>query len=148
MGGAIYFNGTGEVSNCIFTNNEAVAEYDGLDLVLWPECAVPASMGYQPFMAMLIKLQQKTKIPLLMGAIQNRLPPGENAPELVRTFNSVLLLDEKAHHYLRASGVDYYHGTGHGIGMMLGVHEYPPAVYSKDEKGLVFRCTKYDKEKR
>jgi len=29
MGGAIYFNGTGEVSNCIFTNNEAVAEYDG-----------------------------------------------------------------------------------------------------------------------
>ncbi len=76
---------------------KAVAEYDGLDLVLWPECAVPASMGYQPFMAMLIKLQQKTKIPLLMGAIQNRLPPGENAPELVRTFNSVLLLNEKAH---------------------------------------------------
>ena len=29
MGGAIYFNGTGEVLNCIFTNNEAVAEYDG-----------------------------------------------------------------------------------------------------------------------
>ncbi len=50
---------------------------------------------------------------------------------------STSLLDEKAHHYLRASGVDYYHGTGHGIGMMLGVHEYPPAVYSKDEKGLV-----------
>ncbi|MBQ8250811.1 MAG: M24 family metallopeptidase [Alphaproteobacteria bacterium] len=46
-------------------------------------------------------------------------------------------MDEKAHAYLRADGVDFYHSTGHGIGMMLGVHEYPPAVYSKDTKGIL-----------
>ena len=50
--------------------------------------------------------------------------------------DSTALMDEKAHQYLRASGVDYYHSTGHGIGMMLGVHEYPPAIHAKDEKGL------------
>ncbi len=46
-------------------------------------------------------------------------------------------MDEKAHAFLRADGVDFYHATGHGIGMMLGVHEYPPAVFSRDEKGIV-----------
>lgn len=46
-------------------------------------------------------------------------------------------MDEKAHAYLRADGVDFYHSTGHGIGMMLGVHEWPPVVHGRDEKGIL-----------
>lgn len=46
-------------------------------------------------------------------------------------------MDEKAHAYLRADGVDFYHSTGHGIGMMLGVHEWPPIVHGRDEKGIL-----------
>lgn len=45
-------------------------------------------------------------------------------------------LDDKAHAWLRADGVDYYHGTSHGIGMMLAVHEMPPVVHPKDTYGL------------
>ena len=45
-------------------------------------------------------------------------------------------LDDKAHAWLRADGVDYYHGTSHGIGMMLAVHEMPPVVHPKDIYGL------------
>ena len=59
------------------------------------------------------------------------------ASSSLKKGENTALLDEKAHHFLRASGVDYYHATGHGIGLMLGVHEYPPAVYAKDERGLV-----------
>ena len=64
---------------------------------MWPECAVPAPIEYQPYKAELIKLQQETSTPLLMGALQLRLQPGDSNPENANTFNSVLLLDEKAH---------------------------------------------------
>ncbi len=55
----------------------------------------------------------------------------------IKVGSSSASMDEVAHSYLRKDGVDFYHSTGHGIGMMLGVHEYPPAVYSKDEKGIL-----------
>jgi len=55
----------------------------------------------------------------------------------IKVGGSSAPIDEKAHAYLRKDGVDFYHSTGHGIGMMLGVHEYPPAVYSKDTKGIL-----------
>ncbi len=55
----------------------------------------------------------------------------------IKVGGSSAPIDEKAHAYLREDGVDFYHSTGHGIGMMLGVHEYPPAVYSKDTKGIL-----------
>ncbi len=45
-------------------------------------------------------------------------------------------LDRKAHAWLRADGVDYYHGTSHGIGMMLAVHENPPVVHERDTYGI------------
>lgn len=56
---------------------------------------------------------------------------------VLKSGESSASMDERAHAYLRADGVDFYHSTGHGIGMMLGVHEYPPAVYGKDEKGIL-----------
>ncbi len=46
-------------------------------------------------------------------------------------------LDELAHSFLRADGVDFLHATGHGIGMMLAVHEYPPIIHEKDTFGLL-----------
>lgn len=45
-------------------------------------------------------------------------------------------LDEQAHQFLRADKVDYWHATGHGIGLMLGVHEMPPIVHEKDTTGI------------
>ncbi|XP_055523640.1 xaa-Pro aminopeptidase ApepP-like [Wyeomyia smithii] len=38
--------------------------------------------------------------------------------------------DAMARRALWDVGLDYGHGTGHGIGMFLGVHEYPPSVVS------------------
>ena len=45
-------------------------------------------------------------------------------------------LDQNARQYLRADGVDYGHSTGHGIGMYLAVHEYPPTIYEKSTTPL------------
>ena len=46
------------------------------------------------------------------------------------------ILDVKAHAYLREDNVDYYHSTGHGIGLMLAVHEMPPIIHEKDVLGV------------
>lgn len=46
------------------------------------------------------------------------------------------ILDTKAHAYLRKDNVDYYHSTGHGIGLMLAVHEMPPIIHEKDTLGI------------
>jgi len=37
-------------------------------------------------------------------------------------------LDPKARRYLKQSGLDYNHGTGHGVGSYLGVHEGPQSI--------------------
>ena len=37
-------------------------------------------------------------------------------------------LDPKARKYLKQSGLDYDHGTGHGVGSYLGVHEGPQSI--------------------
>ncbi|MBQ7177279.1 MAG: apolipoprotein N-acyltransferase, partial [Victivallales bacterium] len=78
-------------------SKKAHSEYKDLDLIMWPECAVPSSIDYQPYKAELIKLQSKTNTPLLLGALQMRLQPGDSNHENANTFNSVFLLDEKAH---------------------------------------------------
>ena len=39
-------------------------------------------------------------------------------------------LDVCARQYLWEDGVDYIHGTGHGVGNMLSVHEYPRYIWS------------------
>lgn len=38
--------------------------------------------------------------------------------------------DGLARQFLFQEGLDYAHGTGHGIGAYLGVHEYPPSISS------------------
>ncbi len=46
-------------------------------------------------------------------------------------------LDQNAHSFLRADGVDYLHATGHGIGMFLDVHEAPPIIHEKSDTPIV-----------
>ena len=42
-------------------------------------------------------------------------------------------IDSEARKYLRQIGLDYEHGTGHGVGYFLNVHEGPHAI-SKNNK--------------
>ena len=37
-------------------------------------------------------------------------------------------IDKRARKFLRASGLDYAHGTGHGVGFFLNVHEGPQSI--------------------
>ena len=42
-------------------------------------------------------------------------------------------IDVKAREYLRQIGLDYEHGTGHGVGYFLNVHEGPQAISKKNK---------------
>ena len=46
-------------------------------------------------------------------------------------------IDKKARKYLQQKNLDYAHGTGHGVGYFLNVHEGPHAI-SKNNK-IVFK---------
>ena len=50
-------------------------------------------------------------------------------------------IDIKAREYLKKSGLDYAHGTGHGVGFFLNVHEGPQSISKhnsvKIEKGMI-----------
>ena len=70
---------------------------------------------------------------VLKGVIQltmTKFPPGTTGPAL----------DAIARHALWQSGLDYRHGTGHGVGAFLNVHEGPcgisPAMYSARSQAL------------
>ena len=54
-------------------------------------------------------------------------------------------LDYLAREPLRQQGLDYSHGTGHGVGHMLGVHENPPVISLRNaetplEPGMITSC--------
>ena len=38
------------------------------------------------------------------------------------------LIDKEARKFLKKEGLDYSHGTGHGVGFFLNVHEGPQAI--------------------
>ena len=50
-------------------------------------------------------------------------------------------IDLRARRYLKKDGLDYAHGTGHGVGFFLNVHEGPQSISKyntiKIEKGMV-----------
>ena len=61
-------------------------------------------------------------------------------------------LDQRTREPLRAQGLDYLHGTGHGVGHLLSVHEGPqtisprekdchvlPGMISSDERAYIWR---------
>ena len=45
-------------------------------------------------------------------------------------------IDKKARKYLKEIGLDYAHGTGHGVGYFLNVHEGPHAISHKNKVRL------------
>ncbi len=46
----------------------------------------------------------------------------------LKTFYNGKLIDVRARKFLKKSGLDYEHGTGHGVGFFLNVHEGPQAI--------------------
>lgn len=81
-------------------SEKAVKAYSDLDLILWPECAVPAPFEYQPYKAAVIGLQQRINMPILLGTLKG-IPNPEDREDII-LFNSAVLLDEHTHI------VDYY----------------------------------------
>ena len=47
--------------------------------------------------------------------------------DLNKQYNGKLI-DIRARKYLKMSGLDYEHGTGHGVGFFSNVHEGPQAI--------------------
>ena len=45
-------------------------------------------------------------------------------------------IDNYARKHLKQIGLDYEHGTGHGVGYFLNVHEGPHAISKKNEISL------------
>ena len=43
-------------------------------------------------------------------------------------INTGKKIDTRARKFLKMSGLDYAHGTGHGVGFFLNVHEGPQAI--------------------
>ena len=46
------------------------------------------------------------------------------------------MIDEHARKYLKRIGLDYAHGTGHGVGYFLNVHEGPHAISKRNNINL------------
>ncbi len=51
----------------------------------------------------------------------------------LKTNTSGSEIDVKARKYLKQIGLDYKHGTGHGVGYFLNVHEGPQAISKKNK---------------
>tara|TARA_Y100001970_G_C14254871_1_gene874500 strand:- start:3709 stop:5409 length:1701 start_codon:yes stop_codon:yes gene_type:complete len=59
----------------------------------------------------------------------------------LKKFNTGKKLDSKARYWLKKKNLDYGHGTGHGVGHFLNVHEGPQAISKynniKLQKGMI-----------
>ncbi len=56
-------------------------------------------------------------------------------------YNQGKQIDLRARHFLKKDGLDYAHGTGHGVGFFLSVHEGPQSISKynsiKLKKGMI-----------
>ena len=59
----------------------------------------------------------------------------------LKKFNTGKKVDSRARQFLKKDGLDYAHGTGHGVGFFLNVHEGPQSITKvntvKLEEGMV-----------
>ena len=59
----------------------------------------------------------------------------------LKKFNTGKKIDARARHFLKKDGLDYAHGTGHGVGFFSNVHEGPQSITKintvKLEKGMI-----------
>ena len=46
----------------------------------------------------------------------------------LKKFNNGKQVDKRARQFLKKDGLDYEHGTGHGVGFFLNVHEGPQSI--------------------
>lgn len=79
---------------------QAVKDYPDADLIMWPECAVPADVDYFPYKVDLYKLIVDTEKPFLFGALKNVGNPQKD--DDVSTFNTAFLYGKDGRM------VDYY----------------------------------------
>ena len=116
----------GNVPECrVWTEEEfdnAVAAYRGLtldahanapapaDLYLWPEGAIPAPIVYEPYALVLADVLDKVSTPLLIGALDERMPVGGSAANV---YNSAFLLRDTATFWrsMLVTRTDYYDKT-------------------------------------
>ena len=52
---------------------------------------------------------------------------------IIKKNTSGSVIDDSARKYLKQIGLDYAHGTGHGVGYFLNVHEGPQAISKKNK---------------
>ncbi|MDC0216401.1 M24B family metallopeptidase, partial [Candidatus Pelagibacter sp.] len=50
----------------------------------------------------------------------------------LKKFNTGKQIDKRARKYLKKDGLNYEHGTGHGVGFFLNVHEGPQSISKKN----------------
>jgi len=59
----------------------------------------------------------------------------------LKKFNTGKKIDARARHFLKKDGLDYAHGTGHGVGFFSNVHEGPQSITKintvKLQKGMI-----------
>ena len=59
----------------------------------------------------------------------------------LKKFNTGKKVDNRARQFLKKDGLDYAHGTGHGVGFFSNVHEGPQSITKintvKLEKGMI-----------
>ncbi len=59
----------------------------------------------------------------------------------LKKFNTGKKIDERARYFLKKDGLDYAHGTGHGVGFFSNVHEGPQSITKinkvKLEEGMI-----------
>jgi len=59
----------------------------------------------------------------------------------LKKFNTGKKIDARARYFLKKDGLDYAHGTGHGVGFFSNVHEGPQSITKintvKLEKGMI-----------
>ena len=68
------------------------------DLIVWPESAIPAAVGYEPYRVRLKALLAAVRTPMLIGALDTRRSPaavwaGQDWDPPAKDFNSVILFD-------------------------------------------------------
>ena len=59
----------------------------------------------------------------------------------IKKYKTGKLIDTRARQFLKKDGLDYAHGTGHGVGFFSNVHEGPQSISKyntvKLEKGMI-----------
>ena len=115
--------------NCVLVHNGIIENYTDL-------------INYYSIKQKNIKSETDSEI---IAEIYNKLLNEFNNPiEAIKNLNKKIIgskIDLAARKYLREINLDYAHGTGHGVGNFLNVHEGPQAISKNNrvyfEKGMV-----------